>query len=175
MSVSAADRHLSTGPVLEQYLEPGFNFRMTDIQAAVGLVQLGRLDDVIDRRRALARRYQQALDGVAGLRTISDTLEGTTNFQSFWILLPDDAAIDRDELLLQLSEAGISGRRGIMAAHLEPAYASHPRVPLPVTERLTRQSLILPLFHEMSDDDQDRVIASVLAGVAVPSDRGRVA
>jgi perosamine synthetase len=68
-------------------------------------------------------------------------------------------------LLAALSEAGISARRGIMASHLEPAYQGHPFAPLPVTERISRDSLILPLFHTMTDDQQDRVVA-VLRGQA---------
>jgi perosamine synthetase len=162
MSVSAAERHASATPVAEQYLERGFNFRMTDIQAAVGLVQLDRLDGMIARRRELAARYQAALHAVPGLRTITDPPAATTNFQSFWVLLPEDAPVTRDAVLADLAAVGISGRRGIMAAHLEPAYAGVESVPLPVTERITRDSLILPMFHDMTDEEQDRVVAALL-------------
>ena len=58
MNISAAERHQSRQPVIESYLEVGFNYRMTDIQAAVGLVQLGKLDAMVRRRRELAARYQ---------------------------------------------------------------------------------------------------------------------
>ena len=122
MNVSAAARHASSQPVIEQYTEVGFNFRMTDIQAAIGLVQLGKLDQLIARRRLLAQRYQQLLGCMPGVRTITDVGYGTTNYQSFWVMLPDDFPISRDELLQHLAEAGVSARRGIMAAHLEPAY-----------------------------------------------------
>ena len=72
MSVSAAARHASSDLVIEQYLETGFNFRMTDIQAAVGLVQLTRLDAIVERRRALGRRYQERLADIPGLETVED-------------------------------------------------------------------------------------------------------
>ena len=173
MNVSAAERHRAAGPVLEAYLEPGFNFRMTDIQAAVGLVQLDRLDDVVSRRRELAARYQAALGSCPGLTTITDPPHGTTNFQSFWVLLGPDVDIGRDELLTRLSDVAISGRRGIMAAHLEPAYANHPHRPLPATELLARRSLILPLFHDMTADEQERVISAVVDAV-VAGTRGVV-
>jgi perosamine synthetase len=74
------------------------------------------------------------------------------------VLLPDDFPVTRNGLLQRYADAGISPRRGIMASHLEPAYADHPHGDLPVTERLTRQSLILPLYHELSERAQDRVV-----------------
>ena len=163
MDLSAAARHASRQPVIEHYTELGFNFRMTDIQAAIGLVQLRKLDRLIARRRALARRYQQQLSGIPGVFTITDPGYGTTNYQSFWVLLPDDFPVSRDELLQRLAEAGVSARRGIMAAHLEPAYADLPHGPLPVTERLTARTLILPLFHDLTEPEQDTVVSAIAA------------
>jgi len=166
MDVSAADRHLATQPVKEHYLEVGFNYRMTDIQAAMGLVQLGRLGEIVARRRALAECYRSMLADVPGLRAVGDPAYGTTNYQSFWVQLDEYFPVDRDTLLGWLHAKGISGRRGIMAAHLEPAYADHfLRAPLPVTERLTRQTLILPLYHDLTEGDQELVV-SVLAAAA---------
>jgi perosamine synthetase len=161
MSVSAADRHQAKTSVLEQYLETGWNYRMTDIQAAVGMVQLGKLDEIVARRRELGQRYIERLSDIPGLVTAADPPYGTTNFQSFWLLLPDDSASGRDELLAALMQRGISARRGIMASHVEPAYAGVPHDELPMTERLTEKSIILPLFHTMTEEEQDRVIGSV--------------
>jgi dTDP-4-amino-4,6-dideoxygalactose transaminase len=162
MDVSAADRHRSQQPVIEHYIELGFNFRMTDIQAAVGLVQLRKLPQMVARRRAMAVRYQDRLADITGLITARDPEYGTTNYQSFWVLLPQDFPVSRDELLRRLADAGISARRGIMAAHLEPAYASWHHAPLPVTERLTERSIILPLFHDMTDAEQERVVSVLI-------------
>ncbi|OKK23044.1 glutamine--scyllo-inositol aminotransferase [Streptomyces sp. CB00455] len=159
MNVSAAERHASSRPVAESYLEVGYNYRMTDIQAAVGLVQLGRLDAIVARRRALAARYAQLLGAVPGLRPVRDPGYGRSNFQSYWVLPAGDFPVGRDKLLAVLAEAGISARRGIMASHLEPAYEGHGAAPLPVTERISRDSLILPLFHTMTHAQQDRVVA----------------
>lgn len=163
MSVSAAERHQLGATVLEQYLETGFNYRMTDIQAAIGRVQLGRLDALVARRRQLAARYHAAFAGVPGLHPVTDPAYGTTNFQSFWVRLDGDFPIGRNELMARAQAAGVSTRRGIMAAHLEPAGARYATGPLPVTEQLTNDSLILPLFHEMTDAEQDRVIDVVTA------------
>jgi dTDP-4-amino-4,6-dideoxygalactose transaminase len=161
MNVSAAARHASDKAVIEQYVETGWNFRMTDIQAAVGLVQLERLDVIVERRRALAARYASALHDIPGVVHVTDPEWGTTNFQSYWILLPETFPVSRNDLLAGMLAEGISGRRGIMASHLEPAYAGHPHAPLPATEIATSRSLILPLFHEMTENEQDLVIGAV--------------
>jgi perosamine synthetase len=166
MSVSAAERHAAKGPVIEQYLETGFNHRMTDIQAAVGLVQLAKLDEIVARRRDLGRRYRQLLAEVPeldGAVMAADPPGGTTNYQSFWVHLPPQFPLGRDELLGVLAAHGVSARRGIMASHLEPAYAGAEHAPLPVTERLTRESVILPLFHELRHLDQDHVVDTLAA------------
>jgi perosamine synthetase len=161
MSVSAAERHAAGRVIIERYLETGFNFRMTDVQAAIGLVQLSRLDEIVARRRRLAGRYRELLRDVPGLEMPVDPSYGETNHQSFWVVLPDGFPVERDELLERLLDAGISARRGIMAAHLEPAHAERSHGDLAVTERLTRRSLLLPLFHEMTEQEQDRVAAAL--------------
>ncbi|WP_377269698.1 DegT/DnrJ/EryC1/StrS family aminotransferase [Peterkaempfera sp. SMS 1(5)a] len=166
MSVSAADRHASAGgaAMLETYDEIGFNHRMTDIQAAIGLVQLRKLPAMVERRRILAERYRILLAPLiaAGARLVADPPHGTTNYQSCWLLLPDGFPIPRGDLLGKLAAAGISARRGIMAAHLEAPYAGSARVPLPVTEHLTRNSLILPLHHFLTEQQQDQVAVALL-------------
>ena len=174
MDISAAARHAARQPVIERYLEVGYNYRMTDVQAAIGLVQLRRLGDIVTRRRQLAQRYQQLLGQIPGLRMIADPGYGTTNFQSFWVVLPEEFPVTTNELLQRLASAGISARRGIMAAHLEPAYADRRRATdLPVTERLSSSSVILPLFHQLTQDEQDQVISAMFdaAGLPFPADR----
>jgi dTDP-4-amino-4,6-dideoxygalactose transaminase len=170
MSVSAAERHAGQQPVIEQYLEVGYNYRMTDVQAAIGLVQLGRLPGIVARRRELAQRYQQLLGQIPGLRIVADPDYGTTNYQSFWVELPADFPVRRNELLQRLASAGISARRGIMASHTEPAYADYRRsAELPVTERISANSLILPLFHQLTRDEQDQVISAMFDAAGLPS------
>jgi perosamine synthetase len=165
MNMSAAERHASAQPVIESYLEVGYNFRMTDIQAAIGLVQLGRLAGLVAGRRRMAARYQELLADLDGVTSVKDPEYGEANFQSFWVLFGPEYGVGRDEVLAELAANGISARRGIMAAHLEPAYADVTPAPLPATERLTRDSLILPMHHLMSDEDQDYVV-SVLRKIA---------
>ena len=164
MNVGAAERHRSTMPVAEGYVEVGYNYRMTDLQAAIGLVQLDRLDRVIARRRALAEVYQRQLAGVPGLRCVADPPHGESNYQSFWVEIGPEFPIGRDQLLEKLAAADISARRGIMSAHRQPAYAhrDYGSAALPVTEYLSDHTLILPLYHEMTEDEQQRVIDAVL-------------
>lgn len=157
MTVSALERHRSDVPVVEQYLETGFNYRMTDLQAAVGLVQIGRLDAMVARRRELATRYVELLGDIDGVRLPRDPEHGTTNFQSFCVGLPVDGATARDRVMACMADRGVSTRRGIMATHLEPAYRD-PAVALPITERIAATTVVLPLFHEMTEAEQDRVV-----------------
>ncbi len=163
MSVSAAQRHESVLPPPESYAEIGFNYRMTDLQAAVGIVQLGKLDEVVTRRRALAERYRDALADVAGIRLVADPPHGTSNYQSLWLEVGDAFPLDREGLLTVLAEHDVSARRGIMAAHRQPAYAGSDHGPLPATERLTDNTLILPLYHQLTDLDLQRVVTAVIS------------
>ncbi|RDV43429.1 glutamine--scyllo-inositol aminotransferase [Leifsonia sp. ku-ls] len=160
MSISAADRQASLLAPAEEYTEIGFNYRMTDLQAAVGLVQLGRLPEIVRRRRELAARYTELLADIPGLRPVADPAWGTSNFQSYWVEVEPGFGATRERTMEVLAEAGVSARRGIMAAHRQPAYRGLDTgsVPLPVTERLTDNSLILPVYHELTDADQLRVV-----------------
>lgn len=162
MSVSAADRHASVLAPAEEYAEVGYNYRMTDLQAAMGQVQLGRLPEIVARRRALADVYAKQIADIPGLRPVEDPAWGTGNFQSYWVEVLPEYPLDREGLLAHLAGAEISARRGIMAAHRQPPYRElTPSPGLPVTERLTDHTLILPLFHELTESDQERVVAAL--------------
>lgn len=161
MNVSASARHQSVLSPAEEYLELGYNYRMTDLQAAVGLVQLDRLAEIVQRRREIVAGYREALAGVVGLRLLEDPPWGTSNFQSFWIEVLPEFPLDREGLLAHLAEQEISARRGIMAAHRQPAYAAHRSGPLPVTQRLTDRTVILPVYHQMSETELARVVDGI--------------
>ncbi|RLQ84706.1 DegT/DnrJ/EryC1/StrS family aminotransferase [Mycetocola zhadangensis] len=163
MSVSATDRHASVLAAPEEYGEIGFNYRMTDLQAAVGIVQLGRLADIVNRRREVAASYTESLGDVAGIRVVRDPVWGTTNFQSLWIELSPEFALSRDQLLEHLAANEISARRGIMASHRQPAYRGRNTgtADLSVTELLTDRTLILPVFHQITSGELERVVACI--------------
>lgn len=163
MSVSAADRHGSVLAPAEEYTEIGFNYRMTDLQAAVGLVQLRKLPEVVARRREIAHTYTKHIAEIDGLRAVADPPWGACNFQSFWIEVSDRYPLERDGLLEHLASHEISARRGIMASHRQPAYTGSGTgsATLDVTERLSDNTLILPVFHQLSESEQSRVIEAL--------------
>ncbi|MEY3013189.1 MAG: hypothetical protein RIT45_1924 [Pseudomonadota bacterium] len=164
MSVSDQQRHAIAGLVLPEYPELGWNYRMTDVQAAIGRVQLGRLDAIVARRRSLADGYRALLGERDGVTLPVDPAHGTTNHQSYVVRVHGDGA-RRDAVLDALLRAGIGARPGIMAAHLEPVWATLPRGPLPQTEAWAAQSIALPLFHTMTDDEQAQVADALIAAL----------
>jgi perosamine synthetase len=165
MSVSAAVRHNARKVVFESYDEVGHNYRMTDLQAAVGLVQLSRMDEFLRRRRYLAGRYAEKLKPLPWLVCPIEPEGSRHNFQSYMVRLTEAAPLARDALMQLLLEKGISTRRGVMAIHRELPYRVLHRDDgddrLPQTALATDRTLILPLFHQMSEADQDYVIGCI--------------
>ncbi|HYI93661.1 MAG TPA: DegT/DnrJ/EryC1/StrS family aminotransferase [Bryobacteraceae bacterium] len=159
MSMSDVTRHSSATVMIESYDEVGYNYRLTDLQAAVGLVQLKRLDDLLARRRALAERYSSELSSIPWIATPCGCPESLRNFQSYMIRLTGDAPVSRDDLMQELLDRGVSSRRGIMAIHRELPYQSTEwDSQLPVTNRVTDTAIVLPLFHGMANEEQNYVI-----------------
>jgi len=159
MSVSDLDRHKADRPIIEEYHELGFNYRMTDIQASIGLVQLRRLDELLRVRRAKANRYDQELSEIRGLEVPFVPPYAEHTYQSYCLRLTKDCRLDREELMTELLHRGIATRRGVMASHLEKTYTSrYGRVSLPVTEEATQATMLIPLYAAMTDEEQTYVI-----------------
>src|SRR5437870_10331476 len=159
MSVSDLERHRSDRVILEEYHELGFNYRMTDIQASIGLVQLRRLDELLRVRRAKAKRYDQELSEIRGLQVPFVPAYAEHTYQSYCLRLTKDCRLDREELMTKLLHRGIATRRGVMASHLEKTYTSrYGRVSLPVTEEATQATMLIPLYAAMTDEEQTYVI-----------------
>lgn len=157
MNLSDLARHSANRVTIEAYPEPGFNYRMTDMQAALGLCQLDVLDHVLERRRHVARRYTTALERVPGLEPPHDPPYAVRTWQSYGVRIGPGCRIQRTELMQRLLDDGIATRRGVMAIHEEGAYARY-GVRLPNTEAAARQVLMLPLFADLSEDQQDYVL-----------------
>ena len=163
MSVSDLARHGSTEVVIESYDEVGYNYRMTDLQAAIGLVQLQRLEGMLAKRRALASRYSARLASLSWLALPQTPTDCRHNFQSYMALLKSDSPITRDQLMQELLDRGVSSRRGIMAIHRELPYRGETwDVRLPVTNLVTDTAIVLPLFTEMTEEEQDYVIECIM-------------
>ncbi|HME73428.1 MAG TPA: DegT/DnrJ/EryC1/StrS family aminotransferase [Myxococcota bacterium] len=159
MSVSDAKRHQARKVTIEEYPCLGYNYRMTDLQAAVGIEQMKRLNGLLARRRELAARYHELLSDVRDIELPHIPAYAETNYQSYAIRLRPSCSMSRDDVMQRLLDAGISSRRGIMTAHREPAYTSaYGPQSLPITEEASDRSLLLPLFPEMTKEQQDHVV-----------------
>lgn len=161
MSVSDLDRHLSKKMLIETYPEVGYNYRMTDMQAAMGIVQMQKLPEILAKRQEFAGIYNNELSKTEFIR-VPDIPEYVTfhNYQSYWIELTPDSPIERNELMEKLLEKGISTRRGIMAIHHEPPYRDYGAI-LPNTDRITANTLILPLSPTMDVSDAEYVVGGI--------------
>jgi len=162
MSLCTAERHEAKKVVFEEYLEVGYNYRLSDIQGAVGREQLKRLPYLVESRRHLARRYHDNLAGHPWLALPQEPPWARSNWQTYWVTLTPTCPKAQGEVMQALQERGIHTRRGVMCAHREPAYRNLPlRFPLPISEMLQDRSIILPLYPGMSEADQDRVLKAL--------------
>lgn len=160
MSLSDFERHGGLPTNFETYPEIGYNFRITDIQAAVGNSQLDRLDEMLARRRQVAETYLSGLrdQPFIGLPHVPDTV--AHNWQSFQIRLFPGAPLSRNGFMEALHGAGVENRRGVMASHLEPPYR-HMKTHLPETERAAAECVQLPMHSGLSTDEASRVCETI--------------
>jgi perosamine synthetase len=172
MSVPDTVRHGAKQVIFESYPTLGYNYRMTDIQAAVGREQLKRLPEIIERRRFLARRYHQLLADIPGLKLPTEPIWARSNWQSYCIRLSQQ--YDQLQVMQAMLDAGIGTRRGIMCAHREPAYCQEAWScgvvqescncegnscdRLIESEKAQDTAILIPLFHYMSEQEQDAVV-----------------
>jgi dTDP-4-amino-4,6-dideoxygalactose transaminase len=175
MSVPDTTRHGAKDVLFEAYEAVGYNYRMTDIQAAVGREQLKRLPEIIAKRRWLAALYHEVLSSIDGVTAPREPEWARSNWQSYCVRLPDRC--DQRVVMQRLLDGGIATRRGIMCSHLEPAYqdgswrciaGQHQAgcTCLQQSERAQRQGLLLPLFYQMSESDVHTVGDALRKAVA---------
>ena len=161
MSVSDIERHMANTVIIETYPELGYNYRMTDMQAAMGIGQMKKLSFLLDARKQMARMYDNELGKIPHIRIPQVPSYARHNYQSYWIELLDSAPVDRNTLMAKLLEKGIATRRGIMAIHREPCYRAYTGIHLPNTDRLTDNTLLLPLYPALSAEEQTFIINSI--------------
>ncbi|MDC0644933.1 DegT/DnrJ/EryC1/StrS aminotransferase family protein [Alphaproteobacteria bacterium] len=159
MSISDRERHRASKVTIERYEVATGNYRMTDLQAAIGCVQLDKLDEIVKRRRELAKLYANNLQGLTNLSLPREPNWAMTNWQSYIVKLGE--GVKQLDFMQLLFELGISTRRGMMSAHLEKPYQGLCREGLPVSEQLSRESVCLPLYPSMSLKDHDRVCEAI--------------
>jgi perosamine synthetase len=167
MTVPDTVRHSSSHVVFEEYAVPAYNYRMTDIQAAIGRVQLGRLQEIVTRRRLLAAAYGELLCGTPGVVLPGEPAWARTNWQSYTVRL--EAPLDQRRVMQRMLDDGVSTRRGVMNAHRERAYPSgswRAAGSLTCGERAQDTVIVLPLYHQMTSDEQQRVAESLKRAVS---------
>ncbi len=160
MNLSTAERHRARETKVQRYLTTGYNYRLTDLQAVVGLAQLDRLSAIVDRRRMIARWYAAELAGIDGFGIPSEPPYARSNYQSYIVRLT--AGTEPLAVMRALQAGRIHCRPGITCIHLEGPYAELWRgVALPNSERAQRETLILPLYPEMTEDEVGAVTAAL--------------
>jgi perosamine synthetase len=167
MSVPDTVRHGSEKVIFEKYLTVGFNYRMTDIQAAIGRRQLERLPTLVVQRRAIASRYRKLLANIDGLELPFEPDWAKSNWQSYCVGLPK--RLDQTTVMQNLLDRGISTRRGIMCSHREPPYFQASRPKLPHSEFAQDRSILLPIYAQMTEADQNYVVEAIKQEFRAPA------
>jgi perosamine synthetase len=161
-STSDLWRFQSASTDMEVYPEIGYNCRLSDIHAAVGVVQMRKLDAILRRRRQLAERYNHLLSDDDRVETPYEPPGYVHTYQSYCIRLRSGGGIARRAIMDLLASQGIATRKGVMASHLEPCYRALARdLSLPVTERAAEETMLLPLYADMTEAQQDRVVSAL--------------
>jgi dTDP-4-amino-4,6-dideoxygalactose transaminase len=168
MSVPDTVRHGAAEVIFESYPLVGYNYRMTDVQAAVGREQLTRLPAIVGARRAHAARYADLLAGVPGLALPREPADARSNWQSFCVRLPPGC--DQRAVMQHMLDAGVATRRGIMCSHREPPYAAPEWAGrLPQSEAAQDRCVLLPLYPQMTEDEQVTVARALRHACAGPT------
>ncbi|HUP73212.1 MAG TPA: DegT/DnrJ/EryC1/StrS family aminotransferase [Acidimicrobiales bacterium] len=156
---SAFVRQQSAQLPIPEFDELGYNYKLSDILAAIAYVQLQRLDELLARRRRVAARYAEGLRSMAHITVPAEPADREHVFQSYAITV--DAPLQRDRVAIALRDRDIGCNIGTYASHLQPIYATPDGVPAPcpTSARLFRQHLALPMHAELSDSDVDHVVA----------------
>ncbi|HTU03012.1 MAG TPA: DegT/DnrJ/EryC1/StrS family aminotransferase [Candidatus Sulfotelmatobacter sp.] len=157
MSVSDLARHRAGRVVIEDYPEVGYNYRMSDLHAAVGIEQMKRLPALLARRREQAERYNRAFADLPAVQLPLSLPSAPHTYQSYLLQLLPEARKSRDQVMAEMLEAGVATRPSVMAVHLTPPYRGSSRA-LPITERVSRNGILLPLYHTMTDAEHAYVI-----------------
>jgi dTDP-4-amino-4,6-dideoxygalactose transaminase len=145
MDVSDLVRHKSKEIIIEKYPIVGYNYRMTDMQAVIGIEQLKKLDKMIKCRREAAKEYEQTLSDIEWLKLPYESEWTKTNWQSFPIYIKNKV---RNVIMQKMLNKGISTRPGIMNAHQEKAY-KYLNVMLPISEKVRENTILLPMYYDI--------------------------
>lgn len=136
-----------------EFFDPGFNYKMSDITAAVGVAQLRRLDSIIKRKRTLAQYFNEKLDEIEGIKKPYIDPDTISIYQAYVALL--NPTINRNKMIQDLLSKGIQTQIGTYASHMQPVYAS--RNACPISRDIFNRAIALPMYYSLTEDDIDYV------------------
>lgn len=159
--------HEPEGPWYYQQIDLGWNYRLTELQAALGLSQLGRLEEFVERRNALANRYDKLLAKLP-LSLPGRQAQTYSSFHLYIVRLKDSDANRRGEIFQMLREAGIGVNLHYIPVHLQPYYRAlgFEHGDFPVAENYYGRAISIPLYPDLSDEDQQRVVQVLSSALA---------
>ncbi|MCX7824574.1 MAG: DegT/DnrJ/EryC1/StrS family aminotransferase [Verrucomicrobiae bacterium] len=161
VSVSDFARHQAKGALIQDYVELGYNFRMTDLQGAVGVEQMKKLPLILSRRQALAARYDEMLAEMPEVETPYVPPGYEHSYQTYLVWLTPKCRVSLEDILKATAARGVSCRHSIIC-HTQPFYRKLcGELRLPVTEEAARRTLALPLYPQMTEEEQNYVVATL--------------
>lgn len=146
------------GELYMEFVEAGFNYRLSDVHAAIGLAQMTRIDDIVSGRRRAASELTRRVSGIEGVQVPTEPAGTAHTFQSYVVLLDD--GIDRDEVIRRMRTRDIETTLGTYGMHLQPYFRERFGIPdeaLPHTTRAHHQALTLPLYPQLTEGDMDAI------------------
>ncbi len=165
-SVSDLARHQAKGTIVQEYIEAGFNYRLTDMQAAMGLVQLRKLPAMLQARRDQARFYDDALVRIDAVEAPYVPSYAEPAYSSYCIRLRPGARVTAHDVVVRMAERAVSCRHGIQPLHREPYFRERGKdLSLPETEAAAAETLFLPIFPGLSEGNQQRVVDALAESV----------
>ncbi len=161
-SISDLERHKAKGILQQVYHEVGYNYRMTDMQAAVGLVQFAKVQAILKARKAQADYYTQRLRDIPEIEPPFVPQDVEPCWSSYCIRIRPEARKTRDEILSFMAGRGISCRRGIPPLYKEPYFQpTHGHLRFPVSEEVEQSTMFLPIYPGLSEAEQEFVVQSL--------------
>jgi perosamine synthetase len=165
-AVSDLDRHAGDGTRLPAFPDIGFNYRMTDLQAAVGIAQMAKLETILEHRRRLAASYTSTLQTIPWLLAPHAPADDLHSYQSYVLVMAGDAPLARDPLAAVLEARGVATRQGTHAVHALECYRTRYGLQpedFPIAWNADQRSLALPLYTTMTSEEQSFVIDALRA------------
>ncbi len=162
MTISPHERNKKVTIKKEEYPLVGYNYRMTDLQGAIGLVQMEKLEYILNKRRAIARRYNSLLEKIEWLECPHVPAYANPNYQSYIIRIKGNNNKIREHIVSKLIDSGISCKAGVQAIHLEKCYREKYKGDRLInTERAFYSTMLLPLYSELKENEQDKVVRNL--------------